>query len=1367
VKARRRSVGSTIRTEGGLLPVDLLARVAAVDAALPGMDATSYHLAEGIRLSEAITKSWNLLQNAWVGFSGSVVDIPGPDPATSLTREKWLLPLFGEIGYGRLPIARSRDIEGRDYPVSHAWGDVPVHLVGWNVPLDRRTSRVAGAASQSPHGMVQDLLNRSAMLTWGFVSNGRVLRLLRDNVTLTRQAFLEFDLQRMFGDEEYADFALLWLICHQSRLETSGDRPSHLDQWRDLAGDTGARALASLRDGVTRALEALGRGFLSHRANEGLRQALRSGDLRTDQYYRELLRLVYRLIFVFASEDRGVLLSPGATAEAKSRFEYYSTSRLRRLAERRRGLQHTDAWAQFTIVSRCLAAETGEPALGLPALGGLLFAADSTPTIDACELSNRDFLTAIRELATIVDGDALRSVDYRNLGAEELGGIYESLLELHPTVDLSAGAFDLGSASGSERKTSGSYYTPSSLISSLLDSALDPVIERARRTARPAEAILELRVLDPAAGSGHFLVAAAHRLAKALASVKTGESEPSPDELRRALRDVISNCVYGVDLNELAVELCKVSLWLEALEPGRPLSFLDAHIRRGNSLVGATPALIAMGIPDAAFDPVAGDDKQISLKLRQRNAYERGGQTLLAEKQREDLWRVLTDSTKALSRIDDSHIRGVNERATQYAHLRSSNEYALARIEADVWCAAFFTKRDARSSAPITNASIRAALNGQADPALLVAVDRLRQDMGFFHWYLEFPEVYSPNVQEQKAGAGFDVVLGNPPWDKVEFDEREFFAVRNAPIADAPNAAKRRAFISGLKGSDIVLWNSYEFAMQTTARLSRFLRSSGRYPLTGRGRINTFAVFAELMRSLVAPHGRVGVVVPTAAATDDSTKDFFGDVVKTGTLVSLYDFENRLFPDVDRRYKFCLLTLGGTAATRRDADFVFFARTVADLARDEKRFSLSAADLALLNPNTLTAPIFATRRDAELTIAIYRRVPILVREDSVDSGNPWRLTFRQGLFNMATDSGLFSSRRELETDNWVLEGNYFRREDSIQMPLYEAKMVHQFNHRFGDYAMQPVGSQSTQLPTVPGEMYARADWEPLSRYWVDSHAVREQLQNWEQDWLLGWRRIARSTDERTLIVSLIPVTAVGDSLFLATPRNTRSVVCLLANWNSFVTDYLVRQKIGGINLNFFTMRQIPSLPPAEYDAVPPWLGASLRDWISVRVLELTYTSWAMQPVASDLGYAGAPFIWNAERRFLIRCELDAVFFHLYGVQRDDVQFMLTTFPIIEQHDLRTYGAYRTRDKILEIYDAIAAAMAARTVYRTVIDPPPADPQVAHRDVVKGVVVPFPRMRVPQLERYEPAQLTLGRVAEEGVDYRAEVPRRRRRKRDPE
>lgn len=788
-----RTLFASVRSEGGLLPSTLLERLSNGDRSLAGTDPGTYHLEPGERINETASRAWMRLLGAWRGFREACAKLPEKEVGTSVTRERWLLPLFQELGYGRLqPIRGAIEIEGRSFPVSHKWGGCPIHLVGFRTELDRKTAGVVGAARSSPHGLVQEYLNKVEESLWGYVTNGLWFRILRDNVSLTRPSFVEFDLEAMMEGEAYSDFVLLWMVTHQSRVEAEKPHDCWLERWSQEAAEQGTRALDRLRNGVEEAIRALGRGFLSHPANHDLRENLRSGALAKEDYYREVLRLVYRLLFLFVAEDRGLLLDPYAGDAERDRYlRFYSTGRLRRLAERRRGSPHVDLYRGLRLVMEKLGDTDGCPGLGLPPLGSFLWSPEAIACLASSEITNRDFLEAIRALAFAERERRFWPVDYRNLGAEELGSVYESLLELHPDVDTGAGTFELRSAAGSERKTTGSYYTPSSLIACLLDSAVDPVLAEAARAANSERAILDLKICDPACGSGHFLIAAAHRVAKRLAAVRTGDEEPSPDATRTALRDVIGHCIYGVDLNPMAVELCKVNLWMEALEPGKPLSFLDHRIQCGNSLLGTTPALMAAGIPDEAFTALEGDDKDFARAAKNRNRAENQGRqkAMILPMGAEpganlhSFARVVHD----LDSIGDESIEGVRRKENTYDRLSESVEYRETWRAANAWCGAFVWKKASGELPAVTTDVLRRI---ESEPStvpahVLVEVDRLAEEYRFFQWHLAFPDVFREVIEEGTIGhsqagwrEGFDVVLANPPWvsytgrQRVEVSDR-------------------------------------------------------------------------------------------------------------------------------------------------------------------------------------------------------------------------------------------------------------------------------------------------------------------------------------------------------------------------------------------------------------------------------------------------------------------------------------------------------------------------------------------------------------------------------------------------------------------
>ena len=1309
---------TTIRTEGALLPADLLQRIVEADADLGGLTSESYHLS-GEKLNEAINRSWNRLLGAWAAFSALRAKLPESDLGTSVTREKWLLPLCQELGYGRLVSAKAIELEGKSYPISHGWNEVPLHLVGCNVNLDKRTAGAAGAARSSPHSLVQELLNRDANRLWGFVSNGLRWRVLRDNASLTRQAFLEFDLEAMMSGEVYADFAVLWLVCHQSRVEGKESHrkdaesakesieeeknlaslaPSRLssecwlEKWSKAAQARGTRALETLRTGVEAAIAALGRGFLSHKANAALRDKLRTGNLSAQDYYRQLLRLVYRLIFLFVAEDRGLLFDPKAPLAGRERYaRYYSTSRLRRLAERLRGSRHADLYKGLGLVMAKLG-NGGAPELSLPALGGFLFSSEAVRDLNQAELANADLLAAIRSLALTVEGKTRRAVDYKNLGPEELGSVYESLLELHPLINSDSGSFELRAASGSERKTSGSYYTPSSLIQCLLESALDPVIESTVQKSDPAAALLALKVCDPACGSGHFLLAAAHRLAKRLASIRTGDEEPAPEALRAALREVIGHCIYGVDINPMSVELCKVSLWMEALEPGKPLSFLDQHIQCGNSLMGATPALLARGIPDEAFTPIEGDDKTVCSEFKKRNKKEREGQLSLfgADMQPWDKLGDLAASVLHLEQVDDSTIEGVRRKQAEYEALVRSNAYEYGRLWADAWCAAFVWKKTREFAYPITEEVFRKIERNPFDVATWMRdeIKRLAGQYQFFHWHLAFPEVFTPASNLDKATAetdvmgwigGFDCVLGNPPWETLQLEEQEFFATRDPQIASLPKNLRKKAIVELVK-SNPVLARTFEDAKHMSDANNKFLRVSNRFELSATGKLNTYALFAEQFRNLLSIEGFGGIILPTGIATDDSTKQFFGDLLQKQSLVRLIGFENEslIFPAVHHSFKFCVLTMVGLSKQIKSPKLMFFCRRFEDVRSTQRIFTLTVSDFALVNPNSGTTPIFRTKTDADLNRKIYQKVTVLMNEYTTQ--NEWQIRLKQGLFNMTSDSNLFKTEKR-----------------NGDLPLYEAKMIDHYDHRYGTYEGATQAHLNLgNLPQTTEQQKQNPAFLIVPRYWVISNSVMERLEGWNRKWLIGFRDVTSSISERTSIFSLLPIAGVGHTMplvFFQEGFDVKVIACFLANMNTFAFDYLARQKVSGLHLTFTVLKQLPVLPPSAYTS-------AAIDFIAPRVLGLVYTAYDLKPFAEDMGYHGEPFKWDEERRALLRAELDAYYAKLYGLTRDELRYILDpkevygedfpgeTFRVLKDKELRLYGEYRTRRLVLEAWDGM-------------------------------------------------------------------------------
>ncbi|MDR3220473.1 MAG: N-6 DNA methylase [Candidatus Accumulibacter sp.] len=1100
-----------IAIEGGLLPAEWLAKVAALQA--PHQAPTDYGIPKGLNLRDELGRYWRIAEAHWNDFAAARA---GAVDAHALT-QRFVTQLLREV-FGATDIVacvEPQTLDERSYPLTATARDgrLPLVVAPHNQRLEDRDRCFGdGGRQRSAFGLLQDYLNAADTTLWGIASNGLSLRLARDNASLTRPAWIEADLECIFTEQRFADFSLLWLLIHISRFGQGQQLPQQcaLEAWYAASREQGTRAREKLRAGVEEALKTLGQGFLSEAANSALRQRLANGQLTPDDYFQQLLRLVYRFIFLLTIEERGLLHPEHARPEAIRLYQDgYSLRRLRERARRRRAWdRHADLWQGLKPVFMGLSC--GQPLLALPALGGL-FATDQCPDLDGAELGNIPLLTAIHKLVWIQDGGSLTRINWRDMGPEELGSVYESLLELVPQVVQDGRVFRFANteqSQGNARKTSGSYYTPDPLVQELLDSALEPVIrQRMTGAADSQAALLSITVCDPACGSGHFLLAAARRLANHLAQLRA-QGTPSGDDYRRALRDVIGHCIYGVDLNPLALELARMSLWLEAMTPDKPLGFLDHHLQCGDALLGVLdPAILDRGLPDAAFTSLSGDDKAVASELKKQNKRERESwQRSLASS---DLFRQerLADRSDAVERLADDNLQQVAAKGTEWqeAHnaARQSRLARLADLYAggfllDLYAGAFLLPKTGKQPIP-SSRHLWAVANNESESTLAEAETAAREACAqarVLHWWITFP-----HIAEQ---GGFTVMLGNPPWERIKLQEEEFFASRNDDIANARNKAERSQRIQWLSEGTLArhlepdghhaeqicenerrLYREFVVARRTAEAASAFAHvkgsEGGRYPLTGVGDVNTYALFAETFAQLVQPQGRAGLIVPTGIATDDSTKAFFSAISQSGRLVSLFDFENRegVFSGVHRSYKFCLLTLGQAEAAR----FVCFATQVSHLADARRRFTLTPQEFALINPNTRTCPVFRSQRDAELTKKLYRQAPVLIRESQVNENgtvlepevNPWGIRF-QTIFHMSNDSHLFHDTGGPD-----------------RLPLYEAKMIHQFDHRWASYVDDVVSKDGVVTVDVTGAQKADPSFTVRPRYWVEGREVLARI----------------------------------------------------------------------------------------------------------------------------------------------------------------------------------------------------------------------------------------------------------------------------------
>lgn len=1438
------SLPATLTLEGGLFLPDQVQK--ATQGLASAQQDADYRLPKGLKAKDEYSRAFQIACAQWQDFAQQLErrDIDATQLTTRFVQEL----LRDAFGYNLRP-ARPLEVDGRRYPVSFLAGNLPILVAPHTLGLDDADASMAiegsGSRRKTPFQAMQELLNASESLLWGIVSNGRQLRLLRDAASLTRPSFLEIDLVDLLGSKHYAEFANAWRLLHASRALTDTQNTSCIwERWRHEGQQEGTRVRDGLRNGVEKALLTLGEGFLQHPSNDNLRAALDSGQLGRDAYFQQLLRLVYRLIFVFTVEERGVLHpqwnDPETKAARRAYAEGYALARLRNFSLKRRPRnRHDDQWQAIRIVFRGL--DQGEPRLALPALGGL-FAASQCKDLDAASLDNAHLLEALKDLrwARPPGSDSLVPVDYRNMGPEELGSVYESLLELVPTVDVHARSFDFvgrtdaASTAGNARKLTGSYYTPDSLVQELIRSALEPVIEQrlASSPAAPEAALLAIRVIDPACGSGHFLLAAARRLAERLALLRSVASGYGgairPKDYRHALREVVAHCIYGVDRNPMAVELARMALWLEGFEEGRPLDFLDHHLQVGDALLGLTDLdALTQGISKDAFKPLSGDDREVCKALTKTNAVALKQLTRDFQSQQMLLGMDNTSGLQAMRAIEDMPTNTpeqVSIKETRWlTFMQTAAQSPLAQA-ADVLVGAFLLPKTTDRSATVpTSATLHTLLTTPNDitgPAAdaVAAARAACAEARVLHWPLAFPQVF--------ARGGFDCVLGNPPWEVNQMGEEEFFASRDPNIAALAGDSRKKA-IESLSKTSPRLWEEFSETSRRIAATNIFFRESGRFPLTAVGKLNTYPLFAETILQIHARDGRAGFIVPTGIATDDSTKAYFGHITQSKRLVSLYDIENReaVFPSVHRSYKFCLLTLGAS----EQAEFVCFATQVSQLADERRRFTLTPEDFRLINPNTLTCPVFRSKRDAELTKKLYRAAPVLIYEanaedNSANAGelpaeNPWGITFSQGLFNMTSASHLF---KDEESPN--------------HLPLYEAKLIHHFDHRWATYTTDPntgtVASRDVTLQEKQDASFSITPryWVPAREVWlrladlpdelmralkaddghatvlaatkvlfgrhltalraqapgtaalaawesfIDLHAYAKDIdpeelgvkplkknaaglldeglplaeqqllrlaeegsnlpmppaglsseesaqrlaERWLEEscpkWLMGWRDICRATDERTVIASVLPAVGVGHTMpLLTTVWDARQTSALLGNLCSLVLDFCARVKIGGTHLTYSYLKQFPVIPPERY--TEPDL-----DFITPRILELTYTAKDMAPWATAL-ISGwkldngnwkpstpepirrsplAPFPFDPARRAILRAELDAYYARLYDLDRDELRYILDpedvmgkdypseTFRVLKDREIREYGEYRTQRLVLEAWDRIHA-----------------------------------------------------------------------------
>ena len=1228
----------------------------------------------------------------------------------------------------------------------YEFGLVVVESKRWGRPLDRRSGRRGEETAPSTQMLrylrrVDDLT--TGKLRWGILTNGARWRLYYQGSRSVSEQFFEMDLA-----------ALLDLPGHNEGLFalTEDDRRHWLKVFalvfrREafLAGTADPRTFhqRAIEEGrfyeerVAASLSALVFGQVFPELASAIAAATPEASL--PEVREATLVLLYRLLFILYAEDRDLL-----PVRNTSYDDYALREKVRGDVRRRK--DHDDVFSTsaarywLAIDDLCRAIDQGDASIGLPPYNGGLFDRKRIPLLANIRLGDDVMADVIDALSFEQTPNGRRYINYRDLGVQQLGSIYERLLEQEIVRD---GGEIAVRPNVFARKGSGSYYTPDDLVGLIIKETIGPLVRSSmdnftakhselatiqlpedRRISRlkqldPAEKLLELKVCDPAMGSGHFLINLvdhlADRVITAMAEAEAlvddyisplteridvirntimGNAEERGwaidveqlDDRHIVRRMILKRCVYGVDKNPMAVELAKVSLWLHTFTVGAPLSFLDHHLRCGDSLFGSW---VRTGIDRATEQGgplfLQGPLKRATRAAAPMQIIEGLTDAEIAEAHRsadvfaevEEMTAPLNAFLSLIQAFDWLNIRDRADKAALYAYFLSifGDPIDIASGKIDV---------------------LTGVEGGERFARLLDQARELLDDERFFNWQVVFPGVWS-EWESNGIHGGFDAVIGNPPWDRMKLQQVEWFASRRREIALAQRAADRKRMIADLEKAGDPLAHDFATASERAVAATRMARTSGDYPLLSSGDINLYSLFVERAMTIVKPDGMVGLLTPSGIASDKTAARFFKGVSTQGKLRALYDFENKkvFFPDVHASFKFCVF-VASPSPVKDPARCAFYLHSAAELDDPERCFPLTAADFDRVNPNTGTAPIFRTRRDAELTTAVYGRLPVLVDRSSGEEVQAWPVKYTT-MFHMTNDSGLFRTRVELEEREgaYPIGGNRFASPSGDWVPLYEGKMVQAFDHRAANIIIKPENQHRPAQP-VPAtlEQHRNADWFPDPQFWVPASEC-----GWTAgpDWVLGFKEITAPTNVRTFIASLLPTVAFGNKVPILKPEaGSRAEWLLAANLNAIILDFVARQKVQGQTLNLFIVEQLPVVPPSRHEAVsfgPKTAGEILRE----AVLELTYTAHDMAPFARDMGYvdkAGkvkSPFTWDEARRLHLRAKLDAVFFHLYGVtDRDDIRYIYSTFPIVEREEKAVYGGvYRSCKLCLAYMNALA------------------------------------------------------------------------------
>ncbi len=758
----------SIRIEGAILSADILDKIE--QGELLGQKPKDFGFeGSNVRVKDEIVKAWADAQDMWRIYKRKTENVPESKAGTTETRNFWIVPLLGLLGYDVELFRKAQEIHGKTYAISHRAnniGQFPIHIMGFRDSLDKK--RIDSGPRMSPHALVQEYINLNEHL-YALISNGLTIRLLRDSSRLIKLSFVEFDLDRMFEEEHFADFALMFRLIHCSRMpikQTEGP-DSLIEGYHQDSLDSGSRIRDGLSAAVERSIKSMANGFLSHPKNDKLRQEIINGHLTEKEFYQYQLRFIYRLLFLMVIEERDLIFTEETPRKKRNiYYDFYSVSRIRKLSEKRylADKKFNDVWMSLKNTFRLFEKEFFGAKLDIKPLDGELFGANILGELNQCELNNKVMLECLTNLSVFTNPHTQQKmrVNYASLNVEEFGSVYEGLLEYDPVLDVNDSKIEFRLVKGEERSSSGSHYTPDELVQPLIKHSLEYIIEDKLKEPNPENALLSITVCDVACGSGHFLLGAARRIATELAKIRTGEDQPSPSAFREAVRDVIRNCIYGVDINPLAVELAKVALWLEAHNPGEPLNFLDHKIKCGDAIVGlAHLNELENGIANEAFKKLPGDDDS-ARTLAKKNKEEKNTKQRAIDFDKQVGQKIYDVNTAYadFSKMPETTPEQIETKQKAYKRLSGGSNWWKLKTLADIQTAQFFIHKTVDQSEYLTTESTYRDMLAGTKPLqgsrAVAKANVVAGEKRFFHWFLEFPEVF--------ANGGFDCILGNPPF---------------------------------------------------------------------------------------------------------------------------------------------------------------------------------------------------------------------------------------------------------------------------------------------------------------------------------------------------------------------------------------------------------------------------------------------------------------------------------------------------------------------------------------------------------------------------------------------------------------------------